>query len=223
MYNPNHPDWVGFAKKMRNEPTCDAHRLVFADWLQETYPAGRLHEFIQAQVALNAIGLGHWTTLNDDQYLVPINRPDESKHLTLYNQQRNSFRASWRTWSCYCGYSGTGLGGDDCRWDFERGFPTILTMTWEHWLRHHKTLIALGPVGEVVLISPPGSTITYGHTINTLSVEVDGRVASVLIHRSREGYLNRREASWAVVENCLAQLWPEPFVESFRIQLPRTP
>lgn len=128
-YDPNRPEWKGFAHQMRANPDCRDTRLVFADWLQEEYPGGRLHDFIRCQVQVDVRqeqGQGRrWTTSREilGRHMLPAFAASAPE---VFWAQRGAFQATWASWR-FADPSGHALR--EGKWCFRLGFPVALECT----------------------------------------------------------------------------------------------
>lgn len=134
---------LSFLQHIVADPADDLPRLVYADWLEERGEPRA--EYIRIQVAL--AGADH--------------RPDEAAALT--NKAASLYWKHHRYWNgqVYRRWIGTplegkrvhlgGLGG----WQYRRGFPEILEINAEFFVRYADLFLGAAPFQEIVLRRPP--------------------------------------------------------------------
>lgn len=160
--DPNNPEWKGFAAQMRKEPGCDAHREVFADFVEER-GGEAFANFIRTMIAVakvdptNQLGVNNWS----EPRLIG------QKDWKRYADAERYFRSCWGIWSPVNKLSEEAKK----EWRFHRGFPDKVVLDW-HGLKWLDTLIAIGPVGEVEVVN--GSPVTWEIFPNTIHWSIAG-------------------------------------------------
>jgi uncharacterized protein (TIGR02996 family) len=115
----------GFLEAILAEPDDDAHRLVYADWLDEHGDADRA-EFIRLQV--EAARLPVWS----------------ARRRELAGREGELLQAHEREWAAP-------VGGQVDRWRFRRGFVEKVTLSAVDFLRRGEQLFAAAPVRRINL------------------------------------------------------------------------
>lgn len=148
--DPNHPEWKSFSEAMRAAPADDAARLVFADWVEEKMGGVAFARLIRSMCEVakfdptNKLGVMRW----DERRF-----PGQS-NWNHYADAERYLKSVWPEWEPLKKMH------QDTRdmWRFHRGFPDKVVLDWRG-LKYLDTLIAIGPVGEVEVVS--GSPVTW--------------------------------------------------------------
>lgn len=164
--DPNHPEWKAFSEQMRAEPGNDTVRLVFADWVEEVQDGAAFAGLIRSMVEVsktdptNKLGVTHW----DERKF-----PGQS-NWNHYADAERFLKSAWALWSPINQLA------DEAKemWRFHRGFPDKVLLDWRG-LKYLDTLIAIGPVGEVEVVS--GSPVTGETFPNTIQFSATADVA----------------------------------------------
>lgn len=118
-----------FLQAIREEPDEDAHRLIYADWLEEQGGAGRTARaaFIRAQCHLAAL-------------------PDDDPNRDALEDEAADVLAEYeREWT-------EPLRGLATSWKFSRGFLERITIRGEDFLTHAERLFDFAPIRNVHLL-----------------------------------------------------------------------
>lgn len=121
------------------EPGDDAHRLIYADWLEETGQEARA-EFVRVQIALARIRTGSpaWVTLVNRQMMAWLNLP--SPCMSDIPLPRDG--------GFHCKMPGGADAEAPCV-RFERGFVVRVRCPLAAWEKHGPGLVARHPVERV--------------------------------------------------------------------------
>lgn len=160
--NPNDPEWKGFVASMREHPADDTTRLAFADFVEERGGAA-FAGFVRAMVDVaktdptNKFGVNHW-----EDRVLPA-QPGWKK----YADAERHFKSCWGVWSPVNKLAEEAKS----EWRWHRGFPDKVVLDWRG-LKFLDTLCAIGPVGEVEVVS--GSPVTWEIFSNTIQWSIRG-------------------------------------------------
>lgn len=157
ILDPNDIRWKGFSQSMREKPGNDAVRLAFADWVEEVQGGVAFAGLIRSMVKVsetdpdNELNCVHW---KDRRF------PGQT-NWQQYADAERYLKSVWPVWSPL------NLLHPACRnmWRFQRGFPSKVVIDWRglKWL---DSLIAIGPIGEVEVVShSPVTADFHSHTI----------------------------------------------------------
>ncbi len=156
VLDPNHPEWKGFVASMRESPVDDTVRLAFADFVEEQGGpafAGLIRSMVEIARTdpTNLLGVTHW----DERVL-----PGQTRW-NLYADAERYLKSAWAVWSPL-----NKLHPDAKElWRFHRGFPDKVVLNWRG-LKFLDTLCAIGPVGEVEVVSgSPVEATVFDHSI----------------------------------------------------------
>lgn len=118
-----------FLQAIREEPDEDAHRLIYADWLEEQGGSGRTARstFIRAQCRLAALPAG------------------DPRRADLEDEASDLLAEHEREWTAPL----QGIAED---WQFARGFLESVTFRGEDFLTHAERLFDFAPVRAVHLL-----------------------------------------------------------------------
>ena len=136
-----------FLQAIREAPTDDAPRLIYADWLEEHGQADRA-EFIRVQCRLSRI-----TRLpeTDPQLFTLVSRAEDllRSHWQDWVDPLREIVGPWRD-RCGGGWMRTEYHPEGLR-EFRRGFVESLSLDAERFLRHARQIQKLTPLREVRL------------------------------------------------------------------------
>ena len=133
----------GFLTAIRENPDEDIHRLVFADWLDETWsdtPQPRAAFIrVQCELAKYRNAKGEW-------------RKDAADQIVLIGELVQKEKELWPGTTAY-DFEGKVEGATISGW--ERGFMTDLNCSWEWWDRNGDLFISRDYCPQVTLRTPP--------------------------------------------------------------------
>lgn len=148
-------DETSFLAAISAEPECDAHRLVYADWLDEQGRPDRA-AFIRVQVALAHLGEYDYARAGGEEAIIcPSCGTGTSTHrqgckwLPLHIRERELLANHGNDW-----IPEPFVSRIMCRW--RRGFVDELrAVNPEEWLAGADAVLALHPVGRVEFDTNP--------------------------------------------------------------------
>jgi uncharacterized protein (TIGR02996 family) len=218
--DPRLPEFQGFVRSMRASRGDDTPRLVFADWLEEQYPAAGWHTWLRRTVAIGQ------------------RFPDKMLRATGWVGGSPAVHKPWgpqfaeaagllrRLW--WLAPPMSQLGEVANLWDFHRGYPDRVVIDYSTWREWGDRLCALGPVGEVVISDWPHMVVKHATSLVKVSLfDPPTRQGVDLPLKDWEHVIDERDwdkASWAtqqrmtycVAEKLLKQVWPTE-VQKFTI------
>jgi uncharacterized protein (TIGR02996 family) len=147
---------AAFLQSILANPSDDAVRLIFANWLEEQGEGDR-GEFIrvQCELAKPPPGGTEWKKLINRELLKRRERELLATHGALWSAELADMFCGTHNGTIHPHHHGYEGCMDGAQWKWRRGFVSAVTCTAADFLRHADAMTASQPIEEVTLTTMP--------------------------------------------------------------------